>query len=123
MARTPYCRRCIKLKHKCPTCIKRSWRAKNVMRDTWHNLCSNARRRKIFCDLTFEQFKRFAVRTNYIAGKGRSKESYTIDRMKDEKGYTVGNIRRITNGANVKKEHVRRKLLSYDYRTGYAKVI
>lgn len=53
--------------------------------------------------LTFEEFKKFAIETNYIQGKGKNKTSYHIDRIDETKGYTIDNIQVLTNSENVKK--------------------
>lgn len=66
----------------CKNCLRkrkiqlRKWRENNKAKAAYSNLKNNAVRRNIFFDLTFEQFKEFAVKTNYIAKKGRSANSY-----------------------------------------------
>jgi hypothetical protein len=77
----------------------------------------NAKRRGKPFDLTFEQFKKFCVKTNYMQGKGRTKDSYSIDRIKEHLGYIEGNIQVLPVGKN-KKKH-----LEYDWRTRTAKVV
>lgn len=96
------------------------------MRYAFITLRNNCKRRGIEFELSFEQFETFAQATRYIAGKGRSKDSYTIDRIDNTKGYVIGNIRVISKSENSKKGT---KRLIYDWRqdpeTGqpYAKVV
>lgn len=123
---TPYCKNKTRRSRKiCTTCEKRAWRAKYPMKAAYEALVQNAKRRKIFCDLTFEQFEKFCIETDYIAGKGRTKLSYSIDRIVDGPlpGYTITNIRILTVSDNSVKARNRQKMLAYDYRTGQAKVI
>lgn len=106
----------------CSTCRKKKWRAKYPMKAAFQTLRQNRRRRdkeqgKVTpFTLTFEQFKKFCIKTKYMAGKGRSKESYTIDCIIPELGYTYENIQKLSESDNSKKEIVRRKLLVFDYR-------
>ena len=51
----------------------------------------------------------FCMRTEYMIGKGRTKDSYHIDRVDESKGYTITNITLLTNSQNIKKS------LSYRY--------
>ncbi len=97
----------------CHKHIKRKWREKNIMLSAYGNLKTNAKKRKKEFTITFQDFKEFCIETEYLMGKGRSKTSYTIDRIRDEEGYVKGNLRVLTNSNNVKKENNRRKQLVY----------
>jgi len=113
----------------CHKCNKRRWRAADPMRASYDTLRDNSVRRKIFFGITYEEFKELCYETNYIAGKGRSKTSFTLDRIDDEDpsiGYRKGNIRVITKSANSQKEQEKRKrkkLLQYDWQTRTATVV
>ena len=104
----------------CHTCRSRKKRAKDPVRYSYDTLKANAKRRNKAFELTFAQFKRFCRKTNYIAGKGRSKDSYTIDRKKNHIGYVLSNIRVITKSENSSKGT---KKLEYDWRTRTATVV
>ena len=96
----------------------------------------NAKRRQKEFDLTYEQFIEFCIETDYLVGKGKTKHSYSIDRIDNSKGYTLSNIRILTLSANSQKSDFQltaeganqltaknRKLvkkLEYDYRTKQA---
>lgn len=83
----------------------RTWRAKNPMKYAYHNLRSNSKRRKKECTITFEDFVEFCHEYDYIQKKGIHKDSYTIDRDDETKGYVKGNMVARPNSENVKKYH------------------
>lgn len=97
---------------KCQKCEKRAWRKNNEMKAAYSNLRDNANRRGKFFDLTFDQFQQFAIETNYIQGKGRTSTSYSIDRIENDKGYTIDNIRIMEFGQNASKKD---KILNYNW--------
>ena len=102
-----YCDNCgnkaRKGRRKCNTCISREWRKNNPIKAAYHNLKSNAKRRGKDFDLTFEQFKLFVIKMDYIRLKGIKAECYHIDRIDENKGYSIDNIQLLTNSDNVKK--------------------
>lgn len=73
----------------------------------------NARRKGKPFTITFEEFEQFCYKYNYMAGRGRSKESYGIDCIDPRLGYVTGNIQALTNSENARKGN---KILVYDYR-------
>ena len=84
------------------------------MRYAYCTLKANAKRRGKEFSLTFDQFKKFAIETNYLRGKGKQSTSYSIDRIDNERGYTVDNIRIMTLADNSRKHT---KQLHYDWQT------
>lgn len=92
------------------------WRKDHPMKACYKNLKDNAKRRGKFFDLTFEQFEKFAISVDLIKKRGRSSESYTVDRIDNDKGYTIENIQVLTKGANTIKRH---RKLNYDWSTKY----
>lgn len=78
-------------------------RLKNPEKYAYQTLKDNAKRRGKEFTLTFEQFSEFAVKTSYIARKGRKKDSLHIDRIYENNGYTKENIQTLTNSENVRK--------------------
>lgn len=83
------------------------------MKAAFQTIRQNARRRKKVFTLTWEKFKELCYETNYIAGRGRGKKSFTIDREKNELGYTNENVRVVSKSFNSRKGT---KTLMYDYR-------
>ena len=124
--------RCMK-KHEpgrqhCSACRKREYRRLHPMEAAYQNKRSDAAKRDIYFDLTLEEFAELCYETEYLKKKGRSKHSYSIDRIEEGKypGYTKSNIRVIEVGDNSKKEQERRrlrKILLYDWRSGSARVV
>lgn len=119
------CVTCYKLaspgRKKCGGCTKKEWRKKYPKKASYQTLKYNSTRRKIFFDLTYEEFEELCYETNYMQGKGRSKMAYTVDREIEGKkpGYTRSNIQVIPKGINSSKEMARRKgkVLVYDWQT------
>ncbi len=109
MCVTKYCRKPGYRGQYCHSCLKRRYKERHPERYAYSVLKNNAKRRGHAFELTFEQFKEFAVRTDYMAGKGIYKNSLHIDRIDEAGGYTVDNIQVLTNTENV------RKFLSYNY--------
>jgi hypothetical protein len=66
-------------------------------------LKSNARRRGVFFNLSYDYFGQFCRETNYLSLRGRKKKQMSIDRIEEELGYIDGNLQMITNEANNKK--------------------
>jgi hypothetical protein len=114
----------------CNTCDKKIWRQKYPMKASFQSLRQNTRRREKIqgkpkpFTITFEDFKEFCYETEYMAGKGRNKNSHSVDCIVEELGYVRGNLQKLTVSENSLKEHARRKkVLSYDWQTGTATVI
>jgi hypothetical protein len=117
---TKYCKNKVKGKY-CSTCRSKKSREQNPVKYSYSNLKSNSKRRGIAFKLTFEEFIQFCYQTQYLAGKGKTKTSFSIDRIENDKGYTLDNIRILTLSDNSKKGN--KKILMYDWQTKYASVI
>lgn len=104
----------------CIKCAVRKWRAENPMRASYMNLRSNAKRRGKIFTITFEYFTQFAIETDYITGRGKTKDSFTVDCIENDLGYVPGNIRSIPLIDNARKGV---KKLEYDWRTNTAVVV
>lgn len=100
----------------CHTHISQMWRKNNPLKAAYKAFKSNAKRRKKPFEITFEQFKEFALKTKLMKGRGKNKDSWHIDRIDEEKGYTIDNIQILTNSENVKK------YLDYSYLTKHGSV-
>jgi len=93
----------------CNTCKMKKYRKNNPIKAAYFNLRCNAKRRGKKFDLSFEEFKTFAIETKYYKKKGIFSTSLHIDRIDETKGYSIDNIQTLTNSANVKKH------LNYKY--------
>lgn len=107
----------------CHSCKAKKYREDNPVKSAYQNLRYNAKRRKKEFDLTFEQFEKLCVETEYIKKRGKSKDSYSIDRIDPEKGYTIDNIRVISLAENSRKNNKKTMLLNYNWQTGEAKYV
>lgn len=116
---TPRCRNKTDGRKHCATCRSRKSRKENAMRYAYQANKDNAKRRGKIHTITFEDFKEFCHETDYMAGKGRTKESFSIDCIINELGYVPGNLRKLTVSENAKKGT---KILNYDYQTKTATV-
>ena len=77
------------------------------IKTSYYNLRTNAKRRGKPFDLTLDEFREFATATDYINKKGKTAQSYSIDRIKAHLGYIPGNIQVLTiseNGIKGNKE-------------------
>ena len=83
--------------------LVKAWKMAHPLEYAYQTLKDNARRRGKEFSLTLEQFKRFCRKTDYISGKGKTKTSYSIDRIENDKGYTLKNIQILPLGENSKK--------------------
>lgn len=97
------CSNLAKAKGLCGYHYQQEWRKQNLMKYAYNNLKSNAKSRGKDFDLTFEEFSKFAIETDYIGKKGKTSTSYSIDRIKNELGYTLSNIRVLPLGENSRK--------------------
>lgn len=73
------------------------------MRYAYQTLKDNAKRRGKVFTISFDYFKRFAIRVDYMAKKGITATSYHVDRIVEELGYVEGNLQLLENRENVKK--------------------
>lgn len=83
-----------------------AWRKKNPEKDAYNNLKNNSKRRGVYFDLTFEQFKTFLYRSDYMELRGRGANNLTIDRIRASGGYTMDNIAILTKRENSIKRHI-----------------
>lgn len=120
----------------CTKCKTIRQKKSNPYKYAYRNFLSNIKRRgkdwekkygekspKYECTITFEEFKQFAVSCQLLSKRGRSKESYHIDRIDETLGYHIWNIQPLTNEENVRKSHMVRKHLVYDKMTNQGQYV
>jgi hypothetical protein len=115
--KTPYCRNKAK-NGLCSTCRSRKCRAADPVRYAFNNIRNRAKQRGLAFTITLDQFRKFCIKTRFMAGKGRSADSYTIDRIYNGVGYHIDNIQVLRKGDNVRKYY-----LSYDWERKIASVM
>lgn len=92
--------------NKCPRCVWRIYVEKNPLGAAFKTLRNHAKERKKDFTLTLDQFRRFAVKTDYLARKGKTSLSLQIDRVDETKGYHLWNVRAITLRENTRRHFV-----------------
>ena len=85
----------------------------------YSTLKANAKRRGKEFTISFSEFKEFCYKTDYLRGKGKRQDSYSIDRIDNDRGYTLENIRVLSIAENSRKGA---KVLQYDWETKFATV-
>lgn len=118
---TKHCRNTANHGRFCKSCDSRKYRERDPVKYSYNTLRTNTTRRKgkNFFALTLEEFRVYCYETDYIAGKGRSKLSHTIDCIDPTMGYFIGNIQPLRKDLNSKKGE---KILHYDWETKFATV-
>jgi cobalamin biosynthesis protein CobT len=101
----------------CNSCRVKDWRFKHPVEYAYSNLKNRAKQRGIPFEISLQDFKSFCHKTQYIAGKGRTANSLSVDRIDQSKGYVKGNLQALTLSENVKK------YVSYCYITKTAKAV
>lgn len=91
---------------KCDKCRREIYKNKHPLKEAFGSLRRHARARGKDFTLTFEQFKAFAEKTDYMKRKGKTSLSLSIDRIDNSKGYAPGNIQAITLRENTRKQYV-----------------
>jgi hypothetical protein len=84
---------------------QRAWRAAQPMRAAYADLRDSAAARGIEFSLSFEDFERFAIASDYLRRKGPFADSLTVDRIDNLQGYVPGNIQALTRAANSRKRN------------------
>lgn len=107
---TPYCMKPSQKKStkkgrglKCFSCAQNVKRLNNPLRYSYHVLKNNAKRRGKKFTLTFERFTELAKEIDYMNKKGTRAKSMTIDRKREEEGYTDENVQGLTLKENIYK--------------------
>jgi hypothetical protein len=103
MCKTENCNKKPEKGNYCYACLKSRYRKRHPIKAAYQNLRNSAKRRGKVFDLTFEQFKEFAIKTDYIVNSGRKAESLHVDRIDENGPYSIDNIQVLPNSRNVKK--------------------
>jgi hypothetical protein len=118
----PCCRKKPVAPHRklCWSCIKKQFAESDPVRYCYVVLKNNAKRRGKKFTISLSFFRKFCTATDYIQNKGKTSQSYSIDRIDNAKGYTKDNIRILSLSENSRKHT---KKLSYDWQHKTAIVI
>ncbi len=88
-------------KLRCATCNSRLFRFAHDDRYAYNNLKYSAKLRHIEFHLSFEDFMEFCAITGYLELRGKEPHSFSIDRIKTDRPYEMGNIRILTYADNI----------------------
>jgi len=103
---TKYCRGITTKGGKSPYCGKcrsKKWKAKNPLRYYYNALKQRAKQRGKEFKLTFEEYRKLAIESGYHERRGRGALCLSLDRIDNDKGYEIGNLRAITVSENSMK--------------------
>lgn len=89
----------------CYTCKSKLWREKNPIAYVYNNLKKSAKKRKYDFTITLKYFTKLVIKEKLMENRGRSAESFTVDRIKNHLGYIPGNLQIMTKSDNTKKWH------------------
>jgi len=92
-------------KLRCTTCQSRLKRLIHDDRYAFENLRSSARKRGIEFLLSFDDFMEFVSVTGYLEQRGKDPHSLSIDRIKTDRPYMLGNLRILTYADNVSHKY------------------
>ena len=90
-------------RNKCAKHHYHQWRDNHSLKCAFHHLRKRAKERGKDFSLTFEQYRDFAIKTDYARLKGKTSLSLSIDRINNDHGYHAWNIRAITLRENSRK--------------------
>ena len=77
------------------------WRFRHPIESCYKALKCSARKRKIPCTITLEDFRVLITGTDYLEKRGRGIDALHVDRIDPSKGYALGNVRIITCSENL----------------------
>jgi hypothetical protein len=100
---TKFCRSKVQKTEKSPICSRcraRRWKERYPLKYSFNKLRNRAGERGHEFLLTFEDYEKFALESGYAKRKGKTAESFSINRINPDRGYEVDNIECITLSEN-----------------------
>jgi hypothetical protein len=98
----------------CPKCRSRHYKKTNPVGYFFNLLRCHARARGIDFTLTQEQFREFCIETSFKRSRSVRTKGYTVDRVKANEGYHIGNIQLLTHRSNSVKGMTLDRIFDYD---------
>lgn len=87
----------------CPKCASRRFKEAHPLKYSFIKLKARAKERGHAFTITYGYYERLAIQSGYAAGKGRSADSLSLDRIDPRRGYEPGNLQVITISENSRK--------------------
>lgn len=107
---TPDCKKeAVKGRKICNTCKSKIFRSKDQVRYFLANLKRSAIKRHIPFDLELEEFRSWATKVNFRFGIKKHGDRDSVDRIRNNEGYNINNIQKLTVSQNSKKYHAHDK--------------
>lgn len=89
----------------CGTCRSRKYREADPVRYFLNNLKRSATKRGIEFTLELESFRAWVIKENFRFGGGHGPSADSVDRIKNQYGYHIWNIQKLSISENSKKYH------------------
>ena len=89
----------------CNTCKSKAFRSKDQVRYFLANLKRSAIKRHIPFDLELEEFRAWTVKVKFRFGIKKHGDRDSVDRIRNNEGYNITNIQKLTVSQNSKKYH------------------
>jgi hypothetical protein len=101
---TPECKNEAPLGRKmCNTCKSKIFRSKDQVRYFLANLKRSAIKRHIPFNLELEEFRAWTIKENFRFGIKKHGDRDSVDRIRNNEGYHINNIQKLTVSQNSKK--------------------
>ncbi len=90
-------------RRECFKCRSAGISARKPIDVVYYWLKKSAKKRRKEFTITLPWFRQWITSTGYMADRGRLTDNLTIDRIRNNEGYTVGNLQILTKGQNTTK--------------------
>lgn len=92
--------------NKCAKCRSRQFAKNHPIAYAFSNLRNRAKQRGHVFKLTYAEYRGFWLSNGFDEKHGKEGFCLSIDRIKGDKGYVIGNVQAITLSLNSRKEYV-----------------
>lgn len=109
LCRTKYCRKNkAKTGHYCYSCVRRKYNQRHPLRNAYHVLKNNAKRRGKPFTITMDEWLQWCKKHDYTPTGGKPswpefRSRPSVDRIKSRYGYHIWNIQKLSVSDNSKK--------------------
>jgi cytochrome c oxidase assembly protein Cox11 len=110
-----YCRHRVRSSEKSNKCAKHrsaAFKEKFPLKYYFNILKQTAKRRGLAFTLVYLDYECLCKKTGYDVNRGKTKDSLSIDRVNNKRGYHLDNVQIITLSANSSKQH-RKQFVPY----------
>ncbi len=90
-------------RNECYKCRSKGIRERKPIDVVFYWLRKSAKKRRKEFTITLPWFRQWIISTGYMVNRGRLTDNLTIDRIRNNEGYTIGNLQILTKGQNSTK--------------------